>query len=879
VLGAALAAPGAHAQTAVGQRAPTLAEARAAYENADFAGTLEALSSVEDGTGLSRDDVLALLELRALTEFATGASGALDSTLTRLLSLEPGYTPGPASAPRFAAVVETVRARGILPLELAGEATLETSGVRITLRTVDPSGLVRAHRIHWREDGREQSAEGSDVLVPTEQSSLDWWAEALGPGGAVLAQTERTDAAAPSSAEDSGPQPSRAGDDDATLAIVLGIVAGVALVGGAVAVGPGVAGAPGDTVVTPVVRWWGGGGGGPGGTRWLRWPGAPDPVGEGPGLSPPTPVKLAQGRVGRYELCFHLAAGGMATVYLARLEGPDGFEKLVAVKTIHPHLAEDRRFVDMFLDEARIASRISHGNVCQTFDYGEAGGTWYIAMEYLVGECFATVYNRLLKHRALVRDPRSRATLLAMFAAACEGLHAAHELRDSKNAPLGIVHRDVSHHNVFVTYDGSVKVVDFGIATAADRLHRTATGEVKGKFAYMSPEQARGERVDRTTDVWALGVMIWEFLTGRRLFGRKNESATVLALATEAVRPPSYLEPSIPPELDAVVLRALDRDPARRWPSARELGLALIAASGEKRGSIGGPEIAALVGGLFPDGRAAREALADLARRRSADSEELPVELTRTLVALRPTLADDVDPITDVREAARAGTAEIHMSPTALRAAPAGTERFVDVVGAAPSGERAVESRSDAGPRAALTYGAIAGTVIAAVLIGVWIGRAGPVPALETETTLPPIVAAPATATLPAPGTTAASPTAPPPTTTLAPPPTTTLAPPPTTSTLEGHEGEAPRDGSDHLDRGPGTTATPPPPARPGQLNVVAPGTWAEVRVAGRSYQTPCQISLPAGRHRLEILVRGREPTTQIVSIRRDEATRIVVGQ
>ncbi len=254
VLGASLIAPGAHAQTAAARGTPALAEARAAYENADFAGTLAALSSMEDDAGLSRDDLLALLELRALTEFATGAGGALDSSLARLLSLEPGYTAGPTAAPRFAAVVETVRARGILPFELAGEARLEAAGVRITLRTVDPSGLVRAHRIHWREDGREQSAEGSDVLVPTEQSSLSWWGEAIGPGGAVLARTGPPDAAPPVAAEGSPTQPPSG--EDATLAIVLGIVAGVALAGGAIVVGIVVAdGARADTVVTPAVRW------------------------------------------------------------------------------------------------------------------------------------------------------------------------------------------------------------------------------------------------------------------------------------------------------------------------------------------------------------------------------------------------------------------------------------------------------------------------------------------------------------------------------------------------------------------------------------------------------------------------------------------------
>ena len=364
----------------------------------------------------------------------------------------------------------------------------------------------------------------------------------------------------------------------------------------------------------------------------------------------PEGVHAVHERIGRYELCFHLAAGGMATVYLARLDGPDGFEKLVALKTIHPHLARDRRFVDMFLDEARIASRISHGNVCQIFEYGEADGTWFIAMEYLVGECFATLYNRCLRRPEVRVQPRARVTLLAMLAEACEGLHAAHELVDARGKPLGVVHRDVSHHNVFVTYDGAVKVVDFGIATATDRRHRTATGEVKGKFAYMSPEQARANKVDRTADVWAVGVMAWELLTGRRLFARRTDSATLLAVSVDEIPPPSRHDPTISPALDAVVLRALARTPAERWTTARDLGLALIAASGAQRGSVGRPEIASLMSELFPDGRVARERLADLARSATADTTEISAELATTLVGLAPSLMWEPTPVTDIRD-------------------------------------------------------------------------------------------------------------------------------------------------------------------------------------------------------------------------------------
>jgi serine/threonine-protein kinase len=230
------------------------------------------------------------------------------------------------------------------------------------------------------------------------------------------------------------------------------------------------------------------------------------------------PRRAAPERIGRYELCFELASGGMASVYLARAEGSPGFEKLVALKRIHPHLADERGYVEMFLDEARIASRITHANVCSVFDFGESDGEYFIAMEYLVGEPLSRVQRRVVVNAEQRTSPLLPARMARIIADACEGLHAAHELRDASGESLNVVHRDVSADNLFITYDGAAQVVDFGIAHARQRLHQTEAGQVKGTFPYMAPEQMTAAVVDRRVDVWALGAVLWELLALRRLF-------------------------------------------------------------------------------------------------------------------------------------------------------------------------------------------------------------------------------------------------------------------------------------------------------------------------------------------------------------------------
>ncbi len=249
---------------------------------------------------------------------------------------------------------------------------------------------------------------------------------------------------------------------------------------------------------------------------------------------------------GRYRLCFEVASGGMATVYLALYQGPMGFEKVVALKTIHTHLAKEQQFLDMFFDEARIAAHIDHPFVCRVIDFGQAKKTYYIAMEFILGEPLSRVWTALGRDPARAASPDLPFLFARIAADICEGLHAAHELA-SDGRPMNIVHRDVTPANLFALYDGTVRVVDFGIATARDKLHQTELGTVKGKYAYVSPEQLDMKRIDRRSDVWAIGVVMWEMLTGERLFKRDSHLDTMKAVAEAEVRPPSSVRKVCPP--------------------------------------------------------------------------------------------------------------------------------------------------------------------------------------------------------------------------------------------------------------------------------------------------------------------------------------------
>lgn len=287
------------------------------------------------------------------------------------------------------------------------------------------------------------------------------------------------------------------------------------------------------------------------------------------------PARGLEGRqIGRYRLRFKIAEGGMAAVYLAQLAGAHDFERWVAVKVIHPHHAEDEAFTRMLLDEALIASRIHHPNVCSVLDFGEQGGLVHLVMEYLEGETLSSVIRRAW------RGPRRFPFWLAArtVADAARGLHAAHELRDADGHSFEIVHRDVSPQNLVVLYDGHTKVIDFGIARARSNISSTKVGEVKGKIAYLAPEQlGAGAIIDRQADVWALGVVLWEATMGRRLFRATTPADTARNVVMAKVPRPTAERDDYPPELEEIVLGALERNRGARFLDAKSLADALEA--------------------------------------------------------------------------------------------------------------------------------------------------------------------------------------------------------------------------------------------------------------------------------------------------------------
>ncbi|WP_437320172.1 serine/threonine-protein kinase [Sorangium sp. So ce385] len=294
----------------------------------------------------------------------------------------------------------------------------------------------------------------------------------------------------------------------------------------------------------------------------------------------------------RYLLFDEIGAGGMATVHLGRQHGSAGFRRTVAVKRLYPQFVRDPELVAMLLDEARVAARIRHPNVVATIDVVSSGGEVLLVMEYVHGESLA----RLL--RAATKDggaPPPRIAC-AVLAGALHGLHAAHEATAEDGAPLGLVHRDVSPHNLLVGEDGVARVLDFGVAKSAGRAQITRDGQLKGKLAYMSPEQIAGEPLDRRADVYAAGVVLWETLTGERLFEGRGEALSILRLLQAGVDPPSARRPGVPPELEAITLRALARCPEDRFPTAREMALALEATGLAASTSEVGAWVASLAG-------------------------------------------------------------------------------------------------------------------------------------------------------------------------------------------------------------------------------------------------------------------------------------------
>lgn len=358
---------------------------------------------------------------------------------------------------------------------------------------------------------------------------------------------------------------------------------------------------------------------------------------------------MAGRSLGKYELLHRLGIGGMGEVFVARESGVAGVKRLVAVKVMLPELAEDPGKVDSFIDEARIAALLSHPNIVQTYDFGEDDGVYYLAMEYVAGANLA----RLCERAARRGVDYSRNVAIHVVAEMARGLHVAHSAVDAHGKPLNIVHRDISPHNVLVSRHGDVKLMDFGVARASVRRQRTQTGELRGKFAYMSPEQIGIGKLDPRSDVFSAGIVLWETTLMKRLFAGVSDVDTIRRVGEAEIPRPGAIDPTYPPKLETVVMHALARDPEERFQTAAALSTALRNVLAE-HDRVEKSELATMVCTLFPE---TDPAMLDL---EAAPRMTAPVIATPSAPVPEgdPTVADDAateeDPPT-VEDTPRAG--------------------------------------------------------------------------------------------------------------------------------------------------------------------------------------------------------------------------------
>ncbi|MFE8597614.1 serine/threonine-protein kinase [Archangium violaceum] len=366
-------------------------------------------------------------------------------------------------------------------------------------------------------------------------------------------------------------------------------------------------------------------------------------------------------RIGKYEIVTRLSVGGMAELFLAFTAGPGGFRKFVALKQILPDVQKDEHFVRMFLDEARITAALAHANIGQVFDLGQEDEELYLAMEFLAGQNLEQIFQASLKQqRPLPLGFAARAVRDA-----CLGLHYAHHFTDPSGKPRPVVHRDVSPKNVMVTFEGHVKVIDFGIAKAKGRLGRTQVGMVKGTTGYMSPEQVKGsEQLDGRSDLFCAGIILHEMLCGRRLFSGAHEGAVMLKIAAAEVPSPSGLNPRVPEALSQVVMRALAREPERRFATGRELARAIEAACGPEL--FHEEQMATVMRQLFEDKLQKTRALLE-----SANEIDQDMGVAKPAVPLGvPDKEDPTERVRRVSPPVPADTTRVVKSPSGQQVAP-----------------------------------------------------------------------------------------------------------------------------------------------------------------------------------------------------------------
>ncbi|MDP9000895.1 MAG: protein kinase [Myxococcota bacterium] len=382
-------------------------------------------------------------------------------------------------------------------------------------------------------------------------------------------------------------------------------------------------------------------------------------------------------RFGKYRSLGRIGRGGMADVFLAVARGPAGFNKLVVIKRLRDTVASDDAFRQMFLDEARLAARLNHPNVVQTYDVFEHEGSFFITMEYLEGQPLSRLERECRKREKKI-EHRIHARIVSD--ALC-GLHYAHEARDYDGVPLQIVHRDVSPQNIFVTYDGQIKVVDFGIAKAERSNTKTQVGFFKGKTAYMAPEQLEGGAIDRRVDVFTSGIVLWELLAGRKLMAAETQAKTLMRLLREPIPHVADIVPDTDANLDRIVARALERDPAARFQTAGEMRNALEQYLAERDHLVRHDEIGRIVGEIFGDVRAdmQRAISVQMARPQSVfpQSGPFPVEGVASMpgmpVGLDPRQPTSVTGMASVSGIASMSGISISQNSSALHVAPTAT--------------------------------------------------------------------------------------------------------------------------------------------------------------------------------------------------------------
>lgn len=354
--------------------------------------------------------------------------------------------------------------------------------------------------------------------------------------------------------------------------------------------------------------------------------------------APDKPVSV----FGRYAVYGAIASGGMATVHVGRIFGEAGFTRTVAIKRMHPHLAGQPEFVAMFVDEARLAARIRHPNVVPTLDVGAHEDELFLVMEYVDGLPLSALHKAARESGTLAPPEVAASIIVGLL----RGLDAAHEARGDDGLPLGIVHRDVSPQNVLVGTDGVARVLDFGVAKALSHVHITQNSQLKGKLAYMAPEQVRGEGFDRRADVFGAAVVLWETLCGTKLFRAANEAAVVQAVQYQPIAFPSGINGAVPPALDAVIMRGLDRDPDQRFATAGEMADAIEHAIPLASARVVGEWVRSL-GGVGIRTRA--QLVADAESRSTVGNRSAGEHITHSQVQKRAPAAEARPPAEDTK--------------------------------------------------------------------------------------------------------------------------------------------------------------------------------------------------------------------------------------